>query len=179
MKATEDLKSTEEYTVMKKYKIAAILMIIHGGFMELGGIFAMIPALLIGTDKYDIGQYFEFKLPYFQDNLYMMMVMGAIYGVFRLIGAIGLLKNRMWGLVLSVINCVITITLMMFLLPAGIMDGILAGSALVLILIQYFGDKKIVGRIMAPRDFSARPSQILCKPPMWCRIEAPHRRFYI
>ena len=81
--------------------------------MELGGIFAMISALLIGTDKYDIGQYFEFKLPYFQDNLYMMMVMGAIYGVFRLIGAIGLLKNRMWGLVLSVINCVITITLMM------------------------------------------------------------------
>ena len=80
---------------MKKYKIAAILMIIHGGFMELGGIFAMISALLIGTDKYDIGQYFEFKLPYFQDNLYMMMVMGAIYGVFRLIGAIGLLKNRM------------------------------------------------------------------------------------
>ena len=79
-------------------------MIIHGGFMELGGIFAMIPALLIGTDKYDIGQYFEFKLPYFQDNLYMMM----------------------------------------FLLPVGIMDGILAGSALILILNQYFGDKKIV-----------------------------------
>lgn len=25
----------------------------------------------------------------------------------------------------------------------------------------------------------SRPSQILCKPPMWCRIEAPHRRFYI
>ena len=134
----------EEDTVMKKYKIAAILMIIHGGFMELGGIFAMIPALLIGTDKYDIGKYFKFKLPYFQENLYMMMVMGAIYGVFRLIGAIGLLKNRMWGLVLSVINCVITITLMMFLLPAGIMDGILAGSALILILMQYFGDKKIV-----------------------------------
>ena len=144
LKAHMNLKATEEYTGMKKYKSAAIRMIIHGGFMELGGIFAMIPALLIGTDKYDIGQYFEFKLPYFQDNLYMMMVMGAIYGVFRLIGAIGLLKNRMWGLVLSVINCVITITLMMFLLPAGIMDGILAGSALVLILIQYFGDKKIV-----------------------------------
>lgn len=130
--------------LMKKYKIAAILMIIHGGFMELGGVFCMIPALMLGTDKFDIGQYFEFKLQYFQDNLYMMMVMGAIYGVFRLIGAIGLLKNRMWGLVLSAINCVITITLMMFLLPAGIMDGILAGSALILILMQYFGDKKII-----------------------------------
>lgn len=128
---------------MKKYKIAAILMIIHGGFIELGGILGMIPALFIGTDKYDISKYFEFKLQYFQDNLYMMMIMGAIYGVFRLIGAIGLLKNRMWGFVLSVINCVITITLMMFLLPAGIMDGIFAGSALILILMQYFGDKKI------------------------------------
>lgn len=134
----------ESEVVMKKYKLASILMIIHGGFMEIGGIFCMIPALILGTDKFDIGQYFEFKFPYFQDNLYMMMVMGAMYGVLRLIGAIGLLKNRMWGLALSVINCVITISLMMFLLPAGIMDGILAGSALIFILIQYFGDKKII-----------------------------------
>lgn len=129
---------------MEKYKIAAILMMIHGGFMELGGVLCMIPALMLGTDRFDMGQYFEFKLQYFQDNLSLMMVMGAIYGVFRLIGAIGLLKNRMWGLVLSVINCVITISLMMFLLPAGIIDGILAGSALILILMQYYGDKKIV-----------------------------------
>lgn len=133
-----------EDNLVKKYKIAALVMIIHGGLMELGGIFAMIPALLIGTDKYDIGQYFEFKLQYFQDNLYLMMVMSAIYGTLRLIGAVGLLKNRMWGLVLSVINCIITLALIMFLLPAGIMDGILAGSALILILIQYFGKKKIV-----------------------------------
>ena len=128
---------------MKTYRIAAILMIIHGGFMEIGGVLCMIPAFMLGTDKFDIGQYFEFKLSYFQENLYLMMVMGAIYGVFRLIGAIGLLRNRMWGLVLSVINCVITVVLMMFLLPAGIMDGILAGSALILILMQYYGDKKI------------------------------------
>lgn len=128
---------------MKNYKIASILMIIHGGCMEIGGVLFMVPTLLWGTDKFDIGQYFEFKLPYFQDNLYMMIVMGAMYGTLRLIGAIGLLKNRMWGLTLSIINCVITITLMMFLLPAGIMDGILAGSALILILMQYFGDKKI------------------------------------
>ncbi len=74
----------------------------------------------------------------------MMVIMGVIYGVLRLIGAIGLLKNRMWGLALSVINCVTTMILMMFMLPAGIADGILAGSALVLILIQYFGDKNIV-----------------------------------
>lgn len=129
---------------MKKCKVAAAIMIIHGGFMELGGVLCMIIALLLGTDRFDIGQYFEFKLPYFQDNLYMMMVMGAIYGVIRLIGAIGLLKNRMWGLALSLIISSITLTLMMFLLPVGIMDGILSGSSLILMLMQFYGDKTIV-----------------------------------
>lgn len=129
---------------MKKYKIAAILMIIHGAFMEIGGCLAVIPALILGSDKFDIGQYFSFKFQYFQDNLYLMIIMGGIYGIIRVIGAVGLLKNRMWGLILSVINCVITMILMMFLLPAGIMDGILACSALVLILMQYYGNKKIV-----------------------------------
>lgn len=128
---------------MKKYKIAAVLMIIHGGFMEIGGCFAIIPALILGSDRFDIGQYFSFRLPYFQENLYMMIIMGAIYGAVRVIGAIGLLKNKMWGLALSVINCVRTMALMMFLLPAGIMDGIFACSALILMLTQYFGDKKI------------------------------------
>lgn len=128
---------------MKKYKIAAVLMIIYGGFMEIGGCFAIIPALILGSDRFDIGQYFSFRLPYFQENLYMMIIMGAIYGAVRVIGAIGLLKNKMWGLALSVINCVLTMALMMFLLPAGIMDGIFACSALILMLTQYFGDKKI------------------------------------
>lgn len=128
---------------MKKYKIAAILMIIHGGFMEIGGVFAMIPALMVGTDKFDIGQYFSFKLPYFQDNLNMMIIMGAMYGILRVIAVIGLLRNRMWGLVLAVILCCITLTLMMFLVPAGIMDGVLAGISLVLILMQYFDGRVI------------------------------------
>lgn len=129
---------------MKKYKIAAILLIIHGGFMEIAGVLAMIPALLWGTDKYDVGQYFSFRLPYFQENLNMMIIMGAIYGVLRVIAAIGILKNRMWGLVLAIILCCITLALMMFLLPAGIMDGVLSGATLVLILIQYFEKANLV-----------------------------------
>lgn len=94
--------------------------------------------------QFDIGQYFSFKLQYFQDNLYMILFMGAIFGVMRIIGAIGLLKNRMWGLALSVINCVVTMILMMFMLPFGIQDGLLACIALVLILTQYFGNRKII-----------------------------------
>lgn len=78
------------------------------------------------------------------NSLNMMIVMGAIYGVVRTVGAIGLLKNKMWGFMLSVINCTITMALMMFLLPAGIMDGVFAGSALILMLTQYYGNKEIV-----------------------------------
>ena len=129
---------------MKRYEIAAWLMIIHGGFMEIGGVLCALPALILGSGKFDIGQYFSFKLQYFQDNLYMILFMGAIFGVMRIIGAIGLLKNRMWGLALSVINCVVTMILMMFMLPFGIQDGLLACIALVLILTQYFGNRKII-----------------------------------
>lgn len=130
---------------MKRYRTAAILQIIHGGLMEIGGVLFLISALTFGFSNSDAGQYFEFKLQYFQDNLYMMSVMSLIYGILRIIGAVGLLKNRMWGLVLSVINSVTTMILMMFLLPAGIMDGILAVTALVLILVEFYGDKKISG----------------------------------
>lgn len=129
---------------MKKYKVAAILMFIHGAFMEIGGCLSFIPVFLMGRDKFDINKYISFIVPYFKDNMNLMLVMGVIYGVARVIGAIGLWKNRMWGLALSIINCVLTMALMMVMLPAGIVDGILATFALILILTQYFGKKKIV-----------------------------------
>lgn len=129
---------------MKKYKIASILMFIHGAFMEIGGCLCLIPVFILGSEKFDINNYFSFIVPYFQNNMNLMLIVGTIYGIVRIIGAIGLWKNRMWGLVLSIINCVITMTLMMFMLPAGVMDGILSCSALILILLQYFGNKKIV-----------------------------------
>ena len=134
----------DEISEEKKYKTAAILIIIHGGLMELGGCLALLPILLFGNENIKISNYFSFIIPYFQQNLHLMVIMGVIYGTVRIVGAIGLLKNKMWGLVLSVINCIVTMILMMFMLPVGIMDGILSSTALVLILVQYFDDKKII-----------------------------------
>lgn len=129
---------------MKRYKAASILMLIHGGFMEIGGCLCLIPILLSGSDAFGVGRYFSFIVPYLQENMYLMLAIGLLYGVMRVMGAIGLWKNKMWGLILSIINCVITMALMIFMLPAGIMDGIFACSALLLILTQYYGDKKII-----------------------------------
>ena len=129
---------------MKKYKIASVLMMIHGAFMEIGGCFCLIPIFILGADKFNINEYISFIVPYFQENMDLMLIMGMLYGIVRVIGAVGLWKNRMWGLVLSILNCIITMILMMFMLPAGITDGVLACSSLILILTQYFGDKKII-----------------------------------
>jgi uncharacterized membrane protein (DUF2068 family) len=127
-----------------KYRVAAALMLVHGGVMELGVFVAVIPLLVLGVDASTVGEHFSFIVPYLQENLYLMMVMSGIFGAVRIIGAVGLGANRMWGLVLSVINCVVTMALMIFLLPAGILDGVLACSALVLMLTQYFGKMRIV-----------------------------------
>ncbi len=129
---------------MKKYRIAAVLMLVHGGLLEVGGCLALIPLLVFPNAEADYAQYFSFIVPYLQENMSLMLVMGGIYGVVRVIGAVGLLKNRMWGLAFSVINCVVTMALMLFMLPAGIMDGILACTALILILTQYYHGKKII-----------------------------------
>lgn len=128
---------------MKKYKIAALLIIIHGGLMEIGGALSFIALIVLKTDKFNIEQYVFFKFPYYQDNVYMMIVMGVIYGMVRVIGAIGLLKNRMWGFTLSIINCIVTMLLMSFMLPMGIIDGILACSVLILMLLQYYEKVKL------------------------------------
>lgn len=49
----------------------------------------------------------------------------------------------MWGFVLSLNNCVVTLVLMTFMLPAGIADGVLSGGAPTLLLIARYGKTRI------------------------------------
>ena len=118
----------------KNFKIASILMIIHGAFLEV--VTSIFSLGFGGNDN-------VFAIDVFKDNIALMIAMGIIFGVVRVIGAIGLLKNRMWGLVLSIINCVVTRCVMLFMIPSGIMDGILACTALILLLTGYYGKKEI------------------------------------
>jgi len=127
-----------------RYRVAAVLMIVHGGLMEVGVFVALFPLLAFGVDLEAVGEYFSFNVPFFQDHLVDMMLLSGVFGVTRIIGAIGVLRNRLWGLALSVINCVVTMVLMVFMLPAGLVDGVLACSALVLLLTAYFGARPLV-----------------------------------
>ena len=91
------------------------------------------------TDRTDI-----FALPYLNDNLYLMMAMSGIFAALRIVGAIGVMRNRLWALVLSLFNCGATLVLMVFLLPAGLLDGIFTGTALVLMLSAWLGPHRPV-----------------------------------
>lgn len=127
-----------------RYRAAAVLMLVHGVVMEFGVFLALFPLLAAGVDFGTVGRYFSFNVPYFQEHLTEMMVLSGVFGALRITGAVGVLRNRLWGLALAVINCVVAMVLMVFMLPAGIVDGILAGAALVLLLTAYFGVRPLI-----------------------------------
>lgn len=114
--------------------------------MELGTFVAFMVMVSLGVAQSDASTHFSFIVPFFNDHLYLMMAMSGILGALRAVGAIGLWKNRMWGYALSLVNCVVTLVLMIFMLPAGIVDGLLSGSALVLLLMALYGSTEIERR---------------------------------
>ncbi|NLI54857.1 MAG: hypothetical protein GX417_11165 [Clostridiales bacterium] len=126
---------------MKRIKAAGVLMLIHGIFEVFGFVGVMLADL---TASVNIGDYMHFIVPYFNSNLVLLNVCSLIYGALRIIAAKGLFSNRKWGLELSIILSVITLTLMMFVLPAGIMDGLLSGAVLLLLLMAKEQRKEII-----------------------------------
>lgn len=111
--------------------------------MEGGTFLGFVVLATLGVSQQAVGEHFSFIVPFFQDHLYLMMIMSGIFGALRVTGAIGVLKNRLWGYALSLINCSVTLALMLFMLPAGIVDGLLSGTALVLLLMARYGTAAI------------------------------------
>lgn len=123
---------------------AAVLQLVQGVLMEGLPCLALPVLLLLDVESTALAHGFSFIVPFFDENLYLMMVMSGVFAALRIVGAVGLLKDRMWGYALSAINCVITLTLMIFMLPAGIADGLLSGSALILLLMARYGSRRIL-----------------------------------
>jgi len=135
----------EVRTASPAFRLAAWLQLGQAVLMELS-VFLALPVLRIaGVDEEAVGERFEFVVPFFQENLYLLMVMSGVFGGLRLVGAVAVLRDRLWGLALTTIMCLVTLVLMVFLLPAGIVDGVLSGGALVLILRGWFGPASISG----------------------------------
>ena len=150
------MTSTQTARRHRKLRLAAWLLIIQGALMEASVFVALVVLRLLGADLSSVSERFSFIVPYLQENLPLMMVISGVFGALRIVGAAGLLRNRMWGLALSLVNCAVTLALMILLLPAGIADGLLSGTALVLILQAWLGP--IIAPTAAESD--PRPSLI-------------------
>ncbi|WP_241978979.1 hypothetical protein [Cryobacterium sp. Hh7] len=123
-----------------QYRWAAGLLLVQGVLMEGLVFIGVLVLLALRIPQTTIVENADvFALPYLQENLYLMMAMSGIFAALHVLGAVGLLRNRLWGLALSLINCVVTLALMVLLLPAGLLDGVLSGAALVLLLFARFG----------------------------------------
>jgi len=121
---------------LKKIKIAAVLLMIHG-IIEVAGLVALFP-IANGTS------YVTFKMTYLQDNLIFVSVLGVIFGISKIISAIAIWRNRMYGLILGSMNCFLVLLLCMFFLPVGIVDALLALPALILLISGYLGKRLIL-----------------------------------
>ncbi|WP_146077982.1 hypothetical protein [Pseudoclavibacter sp. AY1F1] len=105
----------------------------------------VVVLLTLGVPQIEITERVDiFALPYLNDNLYLMMAMSGVFGTLRVIGAVAMARNRLWGFALSLFNCGSTLVLMIFLLPPGLVDGLLTGSALVLMLSGWLQGRAIV-----------------------------------
>lgn len=133
---------------------AASLLLIQSILMGASVFVGLLVLLALGVPQATITDRVEvFGLSYLNDNLYSMMAMSGVFAALRIIGAIGLLRNRMWGLMLSLGNCVVTLVLMTFLLPAGLVDGVLSGVAFLLLILVRWG-----------RDADGCPREIVARP---------------
>jgi uncharacterized membrane protein (DUF2068 family) len=119
----------------RELRAAAVLLLVQGVLMEGLVAVALVVLLVLGIPQSAITDHVQvFALPYLQDALYPMMAMSGVFAALRITAGIGLWRDRLWGLALAGVMCVVTLLLMVFLLPAGLLDGVLSGTALVLLL---------------------------------------------
>ncbi len=118
--------------------VAGIALVLHG-LMELA------PLLMRGNRNVQEGKGMpKFIFTPLQENLRVTTLLGEIFGAIRIIAAIGLFLNLMWGWALGVVISVVTYVVMTVYLPMGIVDGIISTITLVGLLVAFFGSQPII-----------------------------------
>ncbi len=111
-------------------------MVLHA-LAEFSGVVA--PLLLRGRTS----GFSPFAWEFLQGQAGPMAVLGVVFGVLRLIAVVGVWRNRMWGLGLALLMVAVTLVLMVFMLPSGVMDAVLVAPTAVLLLVGWLGQRPI------------------------------------
>jgi len=121
--------------------MAAMVLTLHG-LMELAPLSFLFRSK---SNSQDTGKGIpRFIFEPLQNNMRLTMTLGVIFGFLRVIAAIGIVTNFMWAWVLGVFISGVTLTIMTFYLPMGIVDGVLSGLALISLLMAYWSNQPIL-----------------------------------
>ncbi len=123
-----------------------VLLYVAGVALVIHGLIELAPVLFQnkGNPAQPQGRQMQkFIFEPLQNNMKITTLVGVIFGVVRIIAALGIFLSLMWGWALGVIISVVTFIIMTLYLPWGIMDGILSGITLISLLMGYFGGQRI------------------------------------
>lgn len=112
-------------------RVAGFLLLVHGGIELLG---------LVGF----LGFPPTFAFAELTANWSLAIWIGVVSGVLRVLAAAGLFGNRLWGWLLGLLLCVITMASLTFYLPFGLMDSVLSGTVLALLVIARYKHERII-----------------------------------
>jgi len=115
-------------------RIASMFLILHG-LIEIVGL------LFINSMPQTMTSFGGLTGSLLEQNAQVIGVFGALWGISRLIAATGAWSLRKWGILLGIILSMITLVAAIMIIPAGVMDTILALPALILLLYAWFGNE--------------------------------------
>ena len=113
-------------------RIASILLIIHG-LIELAGL------VLINSMPHALISFGGLTDKLLEQNAFVIAIFGALWGLARIIAAVGAWSLRKWALILGISLSAITMVAAITIIPAGVTDTFLALPALILLLHAWFG----------------------------------------
>lgn len=111
-------------------RIAALLLFLHG-LIEIAGPIALAFNPRVQTE----GR--------FEGGPFGLALLGVVWGLTSLVAGWGVRHRRKWALMLGVLMSAITMAAAVDILPAGLVDTILAAPVLVLLLYRWFGSEKV------------------------------------
>ena len=127
----------------KLIRSAAIFQLIYALIEVVDCIYAGLMALGLAPNIYPKMLFAEVQVMFDNEPIWLVPLF-LFYTSLRLTSAIGLWKNRLWGFWLAIFVSLSTVIMSPFLLPFTTTEMLLNGILMIVLLIGFFGEKKIV-----------------------------------
>ena len=122
--------------------IAAIILLVYGIIETLDCLSLVLVVAKVIENPYPTFVFQELEDMMNNHTLYMIPVF-LVFTSMRLLAAVGLLLNRMWGFWMGIFVSGVTFCVMILFLPLGALDGVISVAVVTFLLIGYCGKQKI------------------------------------